>query len=1121
LYKKYDPSKTELDYRFSLKWTGRTETNLYDLKEKQKSIGKIGTSLTKMDIKTCFGKIYTYNDGNKIEARDNFVSIRANNCLIKGKWSYEVLLETNGLLQIGFCQLKTPFNQHYGVGDDIHSFGYDGYRLSCWSKNENRYGKIWDLGDIIGVCIDLDNKLIEYYQNGEKLGILEKIVEKEPGVAYFPGISFSDYEKCYFNFGQCPFIYCYPGYEPIDKPKSQYNGSFEITSSLLQCLTHSNLLDFLDNDYVDSYLRQLVNQKIFYFLINISFNDFFLCKCLLFPYIYSLTKKKKVHFQIFFEQLSKCLLLNNDTTFFNEFFEKLTNLIEEYAIMGPKFYKQYQLYTELFIEIISINEYFTKWQKTQNFFGHLRNIFTSNNFQFKSVYDKISEIYGDDQYSQTLGILLRKIIKDGNLISKEMNEYDEKYLNTNKIMIEQILNYYEKNSTLCQGTFIFYDLMRACYPINTIKDYMYDLNTFIEADNKKNILAFKNVIISYMIYFFENYSKINLEDIPIGSATIIQIPTIKAQIKNELSKTGIYVSYFREENIGGKSSILISKNKTPNIFEGIDKKSSICFNILVRLISLLDKYFFAYFELQNLTKDYLFANYIPSDRGTSMLNALFRFYFYLFNDYCQTILYNISFFLVKWINKIIKKKKLDILLLPLYLIDFPFQIAQLMLITKSKILFDDEYRKSINNKCEHFIDDDFLKSLCTLYVTLFEDYKLSKYNSLINSLGWKIYFFMREKKTRYIILKNETFIRYIIKGISNISANNNAERIILRILTVFQRTINENEKEFTKVELEEEEKNRENIKNIFNIYENKIIFFDIIHKFCKSLNLKLKTYCTDLENCKHYCINSNFFGDISRYNNNLKSSFKAIISVINIYEFLLNVSQECFFNTEIIDLPLIYIRNFFVTLTSKILDQPYFGYLEKVLNYMCIKKSYILNLINSVVNLILICKNEDKKLFIDFIVSTKSILIKPLLDIYNYGINIINNEIKNESSPFYENMKEKYEEYKNLINELEQKRKIYEEEYLEKIKDIEYLDDEFLCVICLRQIADYSIKPCLHKGCKECLLTYLVDNDKCFMCRQPFESVKMIPKEEIKKIIQEAKSTKTGDEEEKKEEEDS
>ena len=95
-----------------------------------------------MDTKTSFGKLFTYNDGNKIEAKDNFVSIRANNCLVKGKWCYEVLLESNGLFQIGFCQLSTQFTNEYGVGDDIHSFGYDGYRLSCWNKDENRFGKI-------------------------------------------------------------------------------------------------------------------------------------------------------------------------------------------------------------------------------------------------------------------------------------------------------------------------------------------------------------------------------------------------------------------------------------------------------------------------------------------------------------------------------------------------------------------------------------------------------------------------------------------------------------------------------------------------------------------------------------------------------------------------------------------------------------------------------------------------------------------------------------------------------------------------------------------------------------------------------------------------------------------
>ena len=99
-----------------------------------------------IDLKTSFGKVQTYYDGNKLEARDSFVSIRANNCLIKGKWCYEVLLLSNGLFQLGFCQLQTPFTSSNGVGDDIHSFGYDGYRLSVWNQKENRFGKVWDYG---------------------------------------------------------------------------------------------------------------------------------------------------------------------------------------------------------------------------------------------------------------------------------------------------------------------------------------------------------------------------------------------------------------------------------------------------------------------------------------------------------------------------------------------------------------------------------------------------------------------------------------------------------------------------------------------------------------------------------------------------------------------------------------------------------------------------------------------------------------------------------------------------------------------------------------------------------------------------------------------------------------
>ena len=1069
-----------------------------------------------MDTKSSFGKLYTYNDGNKIEAKDSFVSIRANNCIIKGKWCYEVLLESNGLFQIGFCQLKTRFTNEFGVGDDIHSFGYDGYRLSCWNKNENRFGKIWDYGDIIGVCIDLDNKKLEYFQNGEKLGEITKNVEKGPSIAYFPAASISEYEKCYFNFGACPFAYCYPGYEPIDIPKSQYNGSFEVTSSLLQCLNHSNLLNFLDNCFTDSYLQQIVNQKIFYFLVNVSFNDLFLCKCLLFPFMYSLMKKNKIQYQIFLEQLTNNIHLNDNKIFFNGFFEKLTNIIEEYALMGPKFYKKYELYAELFIEIISDSKYFLKWSNTQNFFGHLRNIFTSNTFHFRAVYDKINEIYGDEQYSQTMGNILFTLIKKGNLITEEMNEYDSKYINMTSLMIEKIFTYYEKKSTLCQATFIFYDLMRACYPINTIKEYIYDLNTFTGADNKKNIIAFKNVILSYMSYYFEHYKNINMDDIPIGSATIIQLPKITDSIKNELSKTGIYVSYFKEENIGGKSAILLGETETAGIFNNIEKKSSILFNILIRLISLMDKFFFAYYELQTLAKDYIFGKYMPSDRGTTLVNALFRFYYYLFNDNCQIILYNISFFLIKWLNNI--KKNKDVILLPLYLIDFPFQIAQLMLISKSKILFDDEYRKKINETCEHFKNDDFVENLCNFYIKLFEDQNLSTYNSLIQSLGWKIFFFLREKKSRKIIIKKDINIRRIFTGISSIMNYKNNERIILRIITILKRTTYENYKEYTEEEINQEDNEIKIIMNMLKEYEYKMILSNIINNYCKSLNEKLTLYKDDLSTCKHYCIDLNFIGnDVPRYNNNLKSSLKSVISVINFYELALNISSECFFNTVILDTPLIYIKNFFVTLTSHILEQIYFSQLEKILKYIYINdyNNYLLDLFNSIVNLFLLCKDDNNELFIDFIVTTKNILINPLLEVYNYGIKIINEKIeKNENLPFYQRMKKKFDEYKVVVDNFVTKRKLYDEEYLQKLKDIEYLDDEFLCVICLRQIADYCINPCFHKGCKECLLTYLADNNICFMCRQPYDSVTMIPKEEIDKIIKDAKETKTGDEQE-------
>jgi len=1051
---------------------------------------------------------------------------------MKGKWCYEVLLLSNGLMQLGFCQLKTHFTSTTGVGDDKNSFAYDGYRLSCWNENENRFGKVWDCGDIIGVCLNLDEQYVEFYQNGKKLGVALKDIEVGlgNGIAYFPGASISEFEKCFFNFGAFPFVYNYPGYEPIDIPKSQYNGSFEVTSSLLQCINQCNLLDLLDNDDVDIYFRRLINHKIFYFLANVSFKDFYLCKLLLFPFMYTLIKRNKGHYQIFLEQLKINLEMtsSNEMNFFNNFFEKLTNIIEEYAFMGPKFYTQYDIYTSLFIEIINDDEYFRIWSKTSNFFGHLRNIFTSNTFHFGKVFDKIDEMYGENKINEMVGDVLSKVVIEGGLMTKEMNEYDEKYFSKTKIFIEKIISYHEKHSNICKATFIFYDLMRACYPINTIKDYIYNLNKFTSAENKKNIIAFKNVIFSYMSYFFENYKDIDINDIPIGSATICQLPHIKSTIKNELSNSGIYVSYFREENIGGKSIKLLNVPLFNNnlflskvIFSGVKKKPSIKFNILIKLISLADKFFFAYYELKSLVKDYIFEEYVPEGNGTTLCNSLFRYYYYLFNDYCQALLYKISFFLIKWINNyVLSRNKIYILFLPLYLMDFPFQIAQMMLIFKSKILYDDEYRKEINKSSKLFSKDDFLESLIELYITLFENQTLSQYDNLVESLGWKIYLFLREEKSRKIIIKNLEYIKYIMKGVSNIMTKKYSERIILRILLMLHRTTDE--KEFTKEQIEEEEKNSENVKNILQSNEYYEIFKSIISYFGKHLNSKLTTYCYDLDNCKEKCIDKNFVGkEFKRYESALKNSYKGVISVIQFYEFALSISSESFFKQDNeVSLSLIHLRNFLINLTSRILDQPYFGYIETMLNHIHTNGYELSDLVDSAINFVLTCgKGDNKQLFVEFIVNTKEIFIHTLINIYSYGYDIIIKKMEQKESPHLQKMKNNYEKYNELVNELKEKRNNFEKESIKNFDNDnnEKIYEDLLCIICYKQIANTKIKPCLHKGCKECIMTYMADNLKCFMCRQPIDSIQPISSEELEKEKEKIRNNQNENKEEEEE----
>ena len=117
--------------------------------------------------------------GWEIEATSQikkFPTIRAKfGAKIDGKFYYEAVLQTDGLMQLGFCTSKIypDINKEYGVGDDEYGWAFDGKRLKKWHDlRDKKYGnKVWSVGDVIGVGLNLDKSIIEFWHNGEHLGV--------------------------------------------------------------------------------------------------------------------------------------------------------------------------------------------------------------------------------------------------------------------------------------------------------------------------------------------------------------------------------------------------------------------------------------------------------------------------------------------------------------------------------------------------------------------------------------------------------------------------------------------------------------------------------------------------------------------------------------------------------------------------------------------------------------------------------------------------------------------------------------------------------------------------------------------------------------------------------------
>ena len=140
-----------------------------------------------------------------LSTRGGFPSaIAAGILLTQGKWYYEVSIDENGLGQLGWADMEFVGDSGFGrgVGDDKHSWAFDGQRVLWWHNDRQRWGKAWTAGDILGCAIDMDKRTMSFSLNGSfaaPMGLCFSNFQYTAGIV--PALTLQRF-ACTANWGQ-------------------------------------------------------------------------------------------------------------------------------------------------------------------------------------------------------------------------------------------------------------------------------------------------------------------------------------------------------------------------------------------------------------------------------------------------------------------------------------------------------------------------------------------------------------------------------------------------------------------------------------------------------------------------------------------------------------------------------------------------------------------------------------------------------------------------------------------------------------------------------------------------------------------------------------------------------
>ena len=186
--------------------------------------GKVRTVVgNRLEIKPLGGKISREMGKWHVEATSHFPTLQLSGMTvgvrqptISGMWYYEVTLESDGLMQIGWCGGKFECDplRGQGVGDHVRSWAFDGLRKKKWNVTSEVYGRRWRAGDVVGSMLDVGRREIRFWLNGQDLGrAFENVpIAERDGLdgeveGLRPAASLNTGQKAFFNFGHVPFQY--------------------------------------------------------------------------------------------------------------------------------------------------------------------------------------------------------------------------------------------------------------------------------------------------------------------------------------------------------------------------------------------------------------------------------------------------------------------------------------------------------------------------------------------------------------------------------------------------------------------------------------------------------------------------------------------------------------------------------------------------------------------------------------------------------------------------------------------------------------------------------------------------------------------------------------------------